>query len=266
MKTLRDLMDLSNRVAVVTGGAGTLGLAFCESLAELGATVCILDISEQRAQERAQQIAQRFPVRTWAVGADITIESDVDQAVHRIVEKHGRLDILVNNAAYSPRNLPTDGFPLEGQNLAQWDAQLAVILTGTFLVSRACARPLANHAKGTIINIASIYGLVGPVPSLYAGTALVNEAHYAAGKGGIVQLTRYLATTLAPSVRVNCIAPGGIKAQQPESFHERYNARTPMGRMANPEDMKGALAYLASDLSSYMTGQVLAVDGGWTAW
>jgi NAD(P)-dependent dehydrogenase (short-subunit alcohol dehydrogenase family) len=176
------------------------------------------------------------------------------------------LDILVNNAAYSPRNLPTDGFPLEGQNLAQWDAQLAVILTGTFLVSRACARPLANHAKGTIINIASIYGLVGPVPSLYAGTALVNEAHYAAGKGGIVQLTRYLATTLAPSVRVNCIAPGGIKAQQPESFHERYNARTPMGRMANPEDMKGALAYLASDLSSYMTGQVLAVDGGWTAW
>ena len=187
MKTLRDLMDLSNRVAVVTGGAGTLGLAFCESLAELGATVCILDISEQRAQERAQQIAQRFPVRTWAVGADITIESDVDQAVHRIVEKHGRLDILVNNAAYSPRNLPTDGFPLEGQNLAQWDAQLAVILTGTFLVSRACARPLANHAKGTIINIASIYGLVGPVPSLYAGTALVNEAHYAAGKGGIVQ-------------------------------------------------------------------------------
>jgi NAD(P)-dependent dehydrogenase (short-subunit alcohol dehydrogenase family) len=257
---------MSGRVAVVTGGAGTLGEAFCESLAELGATVCILDISEERAQRCAQRISEKFSVAASAFTADISIESQAERAIRQVLAKHGRLDALVNNAAYSPRSLPADGLALRSQSLAQWDTQLDVILTGTFLVTRTCAEALAAHGNGAVVNVASIYGLVGAVPSLYSGTMMVNPAYYAAGKGGVVQLTRYLATLLAPAVRVNCIAPGGVRAQQPEPFHERYKARTPLGRMADAEDMKGALAFLATDLSSYVTGQILAVDGGWTAW
>jgi NAD(P)-dependent dehydrogenase (short-subunit alcohol dehydrogenase family) len=117
-----------------------------------------------------------------------------------------------------------------------------------------------------VINIGSIYGLLGPDMRLYDGTEMGNPAYYAAAKGGIVQLTRYWATTLAPEVRVNCVAPGGVWRQQPDSFHERYKSRTPLRRMATEEDLKGAVAYLSSDLSAYVTGHILVVDGGWTAW
>lgn len=266
MRTLQKLGDLSGRVALVTGGAGHLGLAFCEALAEQGAQICILDVAAEKAVDRARMLHEQYGVTASSVCADITSEGDVARAIRQVVETHGRLDILVNNAAYSPQVLPPDGFSLEEQNIPQWEAQIRVILTGTFLMTRACVKALAVHGNGAVINIASIYGLVGPVPSLYSGTGMVNEAHYAVGKGGIVQLTRYLATTLAPAVRVNCIAPGGMKAGQSQQFLERYNARTPMGRMANSEDVKGALAFLASDLSAYITGQILSVDGGWTAW
>ena len=125
---------------------------------------------------------------------------------------------------------------------------------------------LSSHKNGRIINISSIYGAVGPVPRLYEGTSMVNEAHYAVAKGGVIQLTRYLATTMAPTVRVNCIAPGGLQASQPKKFINKYIESTPMCRMAEPEDMKGAMAFLASDLSAYVTGQILFVDGGWTVW
>jgi len=266
VKSLRDMMDISGHVALVTGGAGHLGLAFCEALAELGAQVCVIDIAADRAAERANYIRERFSVKTSAIAADITLETEVERAIRELLVSHGRLDILVNNAAYAPRNLKPDGLSLDQQSVAQWEAQLAIILNGTFLMARACVPHLTVHQRGVIINISSIYGLVGPDPSLYEGLAMSNAAYYAAGKGGIVQLTRYLATLLAPSIRVNCIAPGGIWRNQPEAFHQRYKDRTPLGRMAVEEDLKGALAYLASDLSAYMTGQVLAVDGGWTAW
>lgn len=266
MKPLREMMDLSGRVALVTGGAGYLGLAFCEALAELGAQVCVVDIASDRASERANDIGKRFSVKTSAVGVDITSETEVGRAIGEALAQHGRLDVLVNNAAYSPRDLPPDKLPLSQQTLAQWEAQIAVILNGAFLMTRACAPHLAAHNNGVIVNVASIYGLVGPAPSLYEGTDMVNPAYYAASKGGLVQLTRYFATMLAPKIRANCIAPGGIWRDQVDVFHQRYKERTPLGRMAVEEDLKGAAAFLASDLSAYVTGQVLAVDGGWTAW
>jgi NAD(P)-dependent dehydrogenase (short-subunit alcohol dehydrogenase family) len=266
MKMLSDLMDLSGRVGVITGGAGHLGLALCEALAELGAQVCVVDIAIDLAQKRANDIAERFGVRVSAVAADVTSEMDVQRAVTQIISNHGRVDVLVNNAAYAPNNLSPDGFSLEQQKFAQWQAQLAVILNGNFLMTRACLPQLARHGCGSIINISSIYGMVGPDPALYADTSMTNPAYYAAGKGGVVQFTRYLATTLAPAVRANCIAPGGIWRSQPDIFQNRYKRRTPLARMGGEEDFKGAIAFLASDLSAYMTGQILAIDGGWTAW
>ncbi len=252
-------MDLSGRAALITGGAGHIGEAFGEALAELGADLCLLDIAEERTRSRAEALAKKSDRKvTWAT-ADIGSEQAVGRAVERALKDHGRLDILVNNAAYPPGEQPPD-------SLAEWEANLRVILGGTFVVTQACIPALQQSGRGAIVNVASHYGLVGPDFRLYEGLGMRNEAYYAAGKGGLVQLTRYYATRLAPKVRVNCIAPGGVSRGQRKEFVERYTFRTPLGRMATEEDLKGAMAYLASDLSAYVTGQTLLVDGGFTAW
>lgn len=266
MKSIRELMSLEGRVAVITGGAGKIGEAFAEALAELGATICIFDVAEEAASERANQIRQQFAIEAGAFVADVAREDSVQAAVSAVVAQFGGIHILINNAAYPKLDLGNDGLKIETQDLTHWKANLDVMLTGAFLMIRACARHLRRSGCGSVTNIASIYGLLGPDMRLYDGTEMGNPAYYAAAKGGIVQLTRYWATTLAPEVRVNCIAPGGVWRQQPEPFHERYKSRTPLGRMATEEDLKGAIAYFSSDLSAYVTGQVLAVDGGWTAW
>lgn len=266
MKTLQELQSLQGRTAVITGGAGKIGEAFTEALGELGASICILDIAEQAATERANSIAQRFAVPASAFAVDVSQENSVRACVAAVVGKFGAIDILVNNAAYPKIQLPDEGIDVEKQDLAHWNANLDVMLTGTFLMTRACAPYLRRSGRGSVINIGSIYGLLGPDMRLYDGTEMGNPAYYAAAKGGVVQLTRYWATTLAPEVRVNCIAPGGVWRQQPDFFHDRYKSRTPLRRMATEEDLKGAIAYLSSGLSAYVTGHVLVVDGGWTAW
>lgn len=266
MRKLSEMMSLEGRVAVITGGAGKIGEALAEALAELRAAISILDLAEDAALERATQLQKKFDVKASAIGVDVSREDSVHRAVSEVKSQFGGIDILINNAAYPRLELPEDPREVESQDLANWSANLDVMLTGTFLITRACAPHLRQSSHGSVINVASIYGLLGPDMRLYDGTDMGNPAYYSAAKGGIVQLTRYWATTLAPSVRVNCIAPGGVWRQQPDSFHERYKARTPLGRMAIEEDLKGAVAYFASDLSAYVTGQVLAVDGGWTAW
>ena len=261
MRSLRQLMDLSGRVALITGGAGHIAEAFAESLAEAGAKLCLLDISEERLSCRAAELKKKLKIKVITIAADIAEERQVERAVERVRKEHGRLDILVNNAAYPPAD-PDDA----PDSIAEWETNLSVILGGAFLMTEACVPLLRKHGNGAVVNVASHYGVVGPDFRLYEGLGMRNEAYYAAGKGGIVQLTRYYATKLAPDVRVNCIAPGGIFRRQPKKFVERYVSRTPMGRMATEEDLKGALAFLASDLASYVTGQVLLVDGGFTAW
>jgi NAD(P)-dependent dehydrogenase (short-subunit alcohol dehydrogenase family) len=156
--------------------------------------------------------------------------------------------------------------PFERQLPESWRRALEVNLTAPFVLVQAAAEALAASGHGSVINISSIYGLTGPDWRLYEGTTMGNPAAYAASKGGLIQMTRWLATTMAPKVRVNAIAPGGVFRDTPEPFLTRYISRTPLARMATEEDFKGAVAYLASDLSAYVTGQCLAVDGGWTAW
>jgi NAD(P)-dependent dehydrogenase (short-subunit alcohol dehydrogenase family) len=260
------LLSMKSRVAVITGGAGHLGQAFGRALAQIGCNVCILDVAYERAEQEAAHLRDNYPIKTSAFEVDIADESAIQSASEHVLRTHGGLDLLVNNAAYPHLDVPSDGKPVEEQSIAQWQPNIDVSLRGTFLATRAFVPQLRQSQHGVIINIASIYGLVGPDMRLYDDTAMVNEAWYAAAKGGIVQLTRYFATTLCPRIRVNCIAPGGIWRNQPESFHQRYIERTPLRRMATEEDLCGALVYFASDLSAYVTGQVLLVDGGWTAW
>jgi NAD(P)-dependent dehydrogenase (short-subunit alcohol dehydrogenase family) len=177
------------------------------------------------------------------------------------------LNILVNNAAFvGASDLPGWGVPFEQQTIETWRRALEVNLTAVFDLCQGFT-PLLKEAEGaSIINIASIYGLNGPDWGLYEGTSMSNPAAYGASKGGLIQLTRWLATTIAPYIRVNSISPGGVFRRQPESFLRRYKAKTPLGRMANEDDFRGVMAYLGSDMSSYVTGQNLIVDGGFGTW
>ena len=266
MRSIRDMTTMRGRVAAITGGAGHIGRAFAESLAEVGCDVCLLDVAIDGAVSEADRLAAQYGVRARGVEVDLADEAAVERAAEQVQREFGRLDVLVNNAAYAKTDAPADGRPIEEQTVAQWDPNVDVSLRGTFLATRVFLPLLRAAQSAAVINIASTYGVNGPDMRLYDGLQMFNPAWYAAAKGGIIQLTRYCATTLAPTIRVNCIAPGGVWRAQPEVFVERYVQRTPLRRMCKEEDLCGALVYFASDLSVYVTGQVLLVDGGWTAW
>jgi NAD(P)-dependent dehydrogenase (short-subunit alcohol dehydrogenase family) len=266
-RSLREMMSLDGRVALVTGGAGHIGRAVANGLAELGANVAIADVAAPGGEAAAAALAANFPVKAAAFACDFEQGAAVKELPRRVRETFGRIDILVNCAAFvGTSGLEGWAVPFERQAPETWRRALEVNLTAPFILVQAAAADLAASGHGSVINISSIYGLAGPDWRLYEGTSLGNPAAYAASKGGLIQVTRWLATTLAPKVRVNAIAPGGVFRDTPEPFLGRYISRTPMGRMATEEDVKGAVAYLASDLSAYVTGQCLAVDGGWTAW
>jgi NAD(P)-dependent dehydrogenase (short-subunit alcohol dehydrogenase family) len=267
MKSIKDLMDLSGRTALVTGGAGHIGMAFCEALAEAGANISVLDIDPTRVGEAATYLSDKYSIKTMGLTVDLADEPAVVAAPKQVEDTLGSLDILVNCAAFvGTSNLAGWVTPFEQQSIDTWRAALETNLTAAFALIQASTPLLRKSGHGSVINIGSTYGVVGPDMSLYEGTNMGNPAAYAASKGGLTQLTRWLATTLAPDIRVNCISPGGITRGQPDSFVKKYEARTPLKRMGTEEDMKGALLYLASDLSAYVTGQNLLVDGGWTAW
>jgi NAD(P)-dependent dehydrogenase (short-subunit alcohol dehydrogenase family) len=267
MKNLQELMRLDGCIALITGGAGHLGQAMAAALAELGCGLCLVDCDPAALDAAEATLGQAWPVPLWTYCADLEDETDRRDLVPWVADRCGRLDILINNAAYGgTHNLEGWVTAFEHQSLATWRRCLEVNLTAAFDLSQGFAPLLRASGQGAIVNIGSIYGVVGPDLGLYAGTAMGNPAAYAASKGGLTQLTRWLATVLAPDIRVNCISPGGVYRQQPEAFVARYLARTPLGRMAVEEDFKGAIAYLASGLSAYVTGQNLMVDGGWTSW
>jgi NAD(P)-dependent dehydrogenase (short-subunit alcohol dehydrogenase family) len=266
VRSIAELFRLDGRVALITGGAGHIGLACAEALAELGARIVILDRDATACEARAKDLHTRYSVETLPLAAELSDADACKASIATVVAKLGRLDVLVNNAAYTGASgIAGYAVPLPQQSVDAWNGALAVNLTAPFVLSQAAFPELAKD-RGSIINVGSIYGSVGPQNALYEGTSMGNPAAYAATKGGLAQLTRYLATSMAPAVRVNCLSPGGVARGQAQAFVERYVARTPLGRMATEEDFKGAFAYLASPASAYVTGQELLVDGGWTAW
>ena len=265
MRDLKTLMDMTGRRVLITGGAGFLGRTMGDALAELGAEVLLVDVPGAPTQRVADEIATRRGVNVMSFDCDL---EDANARIALAAEvAPGGLSVLVNNAAFvGTSGLTGWAEPFERQSVETWRRALEVNLTAGFQLCQLFASALRIGPGGSIINIGSIYGQWGPDYFLYEGTGMSNPAAYGASKGGLIQFTRWLSTTLAPEVRVNVICPGGVSRSQPKSFVERDSARTPLRRMATEEDFRGAVAYLASDLSEYVTGQVLAVDGGWGAW
>ncbi len=276
MSTILDKFDLTGKVAVVTGGAGLLGKEFCRTLAEAGASVVVVDLNADAAGKVAADLtASGYPVR--AVPTDVTKPESVETLVQSTLKEFGRLDILVNSAALDPKfdaeALAKGITPgkFEDYPLEQWNAALNVNLTGIFLVTQACVKPmLAQGKRGSIINICSTYGLNGPDQRIYIkdGKRLAfKPVYYTVTKAGVMGFTKYLAAYYAETeIRVNALTPGGVFNNHDETFVKNYSAKTILGRMAHKDEMNGALLFLASDASTYMTGNNVVVDGGWTAW
>ena len=268
--------DLTGRVAVVTGGVGLLGAEFCRTLAEAGASVTVVDMNASSSQATADALTKNG-YKALAVPADITQPDSVNALVEKVLAEFGKLDILVNSAALDPKFDPQamekgmapgafEDYPLD-----QWNAAMNVNLTGMFLVTQACVKPMiANGKKGSIINICSTYGLNGPDQRLYIKDGQrvgFKPVYYTVTKAGVLGFTKYLAAYYAGTeIRVNTLTPGGVFNNHDEYFVTNYSAKTILGRMANKDEMNGALLFLASDASSYMTGNNVVVDGGWTAW
>jgi NAD(P)-dependent dehydrogenase (short-subunit alcohol dehydrogenase family) len=265
MRKIAELLNLTGRVALVTGGAGHIGAAICDALAESGCALAVLD--RKSASLKWEKNASRFDVPTHYFEVDLADERATRLVVERVIQKFGRLDILVNNAAFVADNALTGwATEFQKQDVNTWRRAIEVNLTAALVICQAALPALSAGGHGSIINLASIYGVVGPDWRLYEGTDMGNPAAYAASKGGLIQFSRWLATTVAPAVRVNVVSPGGVERGQPEAFRKRYEERTPLGRMATEEDFKGVVAFLASDASAYVTGQNIVVDGGWSAW
>lgn len=254
------LFHVAGKTVLLTGGFGLLGRALAKALLLHGAHVVVLDI---RANEQLMQEFREVSSAVQYMQADITSAASIQHALSAAVREHGQIDALVNNAY--PRNA-NYGRRFEAITLQDWGENVHSHLGGYFNVMQHVARVMETQKSGSIVNIASIYGMVGPDFSIYEGTSMTMPAEYAAIKGGIINLTRYLATYLGKhSVRVNAVSPGGIFDDQDPVFVEQYKARTPMGRMATPEDVTGAVVFLVSDAARYVTGQNIAVDGGWTS-
>ncbi|MEQ1742876.1 MAG: SDR family oxidoreductase [Candidatus Nitrotoga sp.] len=267
MKTILELMNMQGRRALVTGATGGIGQVIAHTLAELGANLILVDRPGSGFELLNEEIRRLSQAAAINVECDLENQNDRERLIQLVMDDGAGLDVLVNNAAF----VGTSGLqgwvtPFEQQSLETWRRAFEVNLTAAFDLTKGFSPALRNSKHGSIINVASIYASLGPDYSLYEGTAMGNPAAYAASKGGLVQLTRWLATTLAPDVRVNAISPGGVFRNQPDLFVKRYEAKTPLGRMATEDDFKGTVAYLASDLSAYVTGVNQVVDGGWSAW
>jgi NAD(P)-dependent dehydrogenase (short-subunit alcohol dehydrogenase family) len=260
-------MNLNGRRALITGATGGLGKVMAETLAELGADLVLVDRPGSNFQDQIEALTQQWGIKIQHQHCDLEQQEQRAELMDWLKSSGQGLNILINNAAFvGTSDLQGWAVPFEEQTVETWRRALEVNLTAIFDLCQGLT-PLLKAAEGaSIINIASIYGTYGPDWRLYEGTNMSNPAAYGASKGGLIQFTRWLATTIAPNTRVNAISPGGVFRNQPEAFVQRYEAKTPLGRMATEDDFRGVVAYLATDMSNYVTGQALQVDGGWGVW
>jgi NAD(P)-dependent dehydrogenase (short-subunit alcohol dehydrogenase family) len=266
MKSISQLLDMHNRSALITGACGGLGAVFSETISELGGDIFLVDIPGSNFTELTQKL-NKYDNKVVCLECNLESEEDRIKLIKTVKSDENSLDVLINNAAFGgTSNLEGWVTNFEDQTLESWRRAIEVNLTSAFDLSKAFAPLLKKSGKGSIINIASIYGVNGPDLSLYQDTLMGNPAAYAASKGGLIQLTRWLSTVLAPDIRVNSVSPGGVLRNQPQKFIDRYESKTPLRRMASEEDFKGIIAYLSTDSSSYVTGENILVDGGFSAW
>jgi NAD(P)-dependent dehydrogenase (short-subunit alcohol dehydrogenase family) len=269
----KSLFELKGKTALVTGAVGILGQRFCRGLAEFGAQVAVVDLDGQRCAAFAEELRKDYGGDAAGFACDVSDPDSVAKMTAEVVERFGAINVLHNNAASKSSDLDAFFAPFEKYSLAEWRKIMAVNIDGMFLVAQAVGAQMQSQGKGgSIIQTASIYGVMASDKriyegSFYLGRQISNPAVYSASKAAVVGLTRQLAANWGDvAIRVNALVPGGVESGQNDAFKARYSARVPMGRMAQPDEMVGALIFLASDASSYLTGQCLQVDGGLGAW
>ena len=269
----RDLFDLRGKTSIVTGGLGILGQHFCRGLAEFNANVAIIDLDEKKLNEFADELSNQYGIKASGVACDISNPAAVKEMVEKVVDTFGQINILHNNAASKSSDLEAFFAPFEEYSLEEWRKIMAVNIDGMFLVAQAVGNQMVKQGKGgSIIQTASIYGILASDKSIYEGSFYLgrqinNPGVYSTSKAAVVGLTKYLAAYWADKgIRVNTLIPAGVESGQNETFKEKYSARVPMGRMAQADELVGALIFLASDASSYITGQNIVVDGGLSVW
>lgn len=264
--SISELFDLTDTVAVVTGATGQLGTAMAETLAELGAHVVVVSRTQADCERLATRLTEEYQTAI-SMPADVTDPTEVEALAESVRDEFGRLDVLVNTA-YAGEIVD-----LEEMSVQQFRDGVDAALTSVFLTTRETV-PMLRDGGGSIINVASIYGVVAPNHDIYGDTGMNNPAQYGAAKAGVIQFSRWVATRYADEgIRANALTPGGIyntalesRPGYEETFVPNYEELTPLGRMGRPEDLKGAVAFLASDASAWVTGQNIIVDGGWTTW
>lgn len=269
----RSFFDLTGKTAIITGAVGILGQRFSRGLAEFGANIAVVDLEEGRCADFAGELSHEYGVGCIGIGCDVSQPASVKEMVARVVERFGSVQILHNNAASKSKNLDAFFASTEEYSIEEWRKVMAVNLDGMFLVAQAVGVQMQKQGQGgSIVQTSSIYGLVSSDKRIYEGSFYLdrqinNPAVYSTSKAAVVGLTRYLAANWGDAgIRVNALVPAGVESGQNETFKMRYSARVPLGRMAKADEMVGALVYLASDASSYVTGHCLVVDGGLSAW
>ncbi len=269
----QNFFDLTGKNAIITGAVGILGKGFCSGLASHGANIAVLDINQAACDEFAAELERKYSIKAKGFACDVASPQSVSEMIRRVVAAFGEVHVLHNNAATKSDKLDRFFAPFEDYSLEEWRKIMAVNIDGMFLVAQAVGKQMVAQKKGgSIIQTASIYGLMAPdhriyEGSLYMGMKINTPAVYTVSKAAVLGLTKHLATYWAEhNIRVNALVPGGVESGQNDEFKKRYSARIPLGRMAKPNEMVGALIYLASDASSYVTGQNLVVDGGLNAW
>jgi len=263
---VKNIFDLTDKTVILTGAAGYLGGNYADGLSQSGANVVLADINYQGCKKLEHKIREKYDVDPLSVKLDLTQSKSINNLVSKITKKYSNIDVLINNAAYqgTPK-IRTAGF--ENLTLETWNQAISVNLTGIFLLSQQIGKIMKNQKFGNIINISSIYGIVGADQRIYGKSGQNSAVFYAATKGAVLNLTRYLASFWnRTGIRVNTFSPGGVENKQDKNFVKNYSKKTMIGRMARNDEYVGALIFLASDASSYMTGSNLIIDGGWTAW
>jgi NAD(P)-dependent dehydrogenase (short-subunit alcohol dehydrogenase family) len=259
--------NFNGSVVLITGAAGNIGRALVHGFADLGADLILVDNKEADLAEFSTRIVLNFGVKVSTFTCDLEDSVSRSALIDNLLKNFSKIDVLINCAAIvASQNLPGWTTPWPSQELESWNRGIEVNLTSVFHLTKGLTPLLMNSDSASVINFGSLYAFLGPDWSLYEGTEMGNSASYSASKGGLLQLTRWLATTLAPNIRVNALSPGGVFRSQDPKFVARFESRTPLRRMATESDLVGPCVFLASSLSGYITGQNLIVDGGWSVW
>jgi NAD(P)-dependent dehydrogenase (short-subunit alcohol dehydrogenase family) len=267
----KDSFNLNNKNIIVTGACGILGSKFCHALANNGANIIIADIDENKCKNLASEINEKYKSQSMGIMIDLSSEDSVSSFYDSAFQHYDSIDVLINNAAVKPKGFFSQ---IEDYSLETWNQVIGVNITGQFLMVRSIYKKFKEQGHGNIVNLSSIYGIVGPDQRIYEGSwyeelggSINTPLSYSTTKGAVVSFTKHLSSTWGKdNIRVNCISPGGVSSGQNSTFSDQYSNRVPLGKMAESDDIVGAMLYLCSDISNYISGHNLVVDGGLSAW